>query len=356
MRMTAVFFLSAGLALTAILAYSQDQRESSAGPPIKLETDLVVLDAHVVHRKTGRIVGGLGKDDFSLFEDGVKQEITHFSQDKLPLSIIFLVDVSESVWPGMHEIEAAALQALEHLKPEDEVGLMVFAGYPSLVRGLTKDRRLISDEIQRLDQRKGYGTSIDEAVYQAAATLSKAANPDSRRVIVAITDDESNQAPGKGHSEQETTNELFESGSVVCGLLVGPYPLDHDLIDRIIDKLPSRGRNRDFKHSIIPHSNETGGIVLTAKKKETASKLTQLIDRLRSCYSLGYVASNQKRDGTFRKITLKVSPEVEMREGGVAITTRRGYYARRTHATTKFVPDKPATAGPSICLRIQASK
>jgi hypothetical protein len=65
--------------------------ESSA-EVVKVDIDLVKIDALVLQKNTARIVGGLNKEDFLLYEDGIKQEITHFSQDQLPLSVVIAID------------------------------------------------------------------------------------------------------------------------------------------------------------------------------------------------------------------------------------------------------------------------
>jgi hypothetical protein len=59
---------------------------------VKVDVDLVKIDALVLQKNTARIVGGLQKEDFLLYEDGIKQEITHFSQDQLPLSVVVAID------------------------------------------------------------------------------------------------------------------------------------------------------------------------------------------------------------------------------------------------------------------------
>jgi hypothetical protein len=64
--------------------------ENSPNEVVKVDVDLITVDALVLQKKTARIVGGLKKDDFTLFEDGVKQDITHFGQDSLPLSVLLL--------------------------------------------------------------------------------------------------------------------------------------------------------------------------------------------------------------------------------------------------------------------------
>ena len=65
--------------------------ESSA-EVVKVDVDLVNIDALVLQKNTARIVGGLNKEDFLLYEDGIKQEVTHFSQDQLPLSVVLAID------------------------------------------------------------------------------------------------------------------------------------------------------------------------------------------------------------------------------------------------------------------------
>jgi hypothetical protein len=75
------------VATTSIARSEAQQQQDPSDVPVKLSTEMVVLDAHAINRKKGQTVAGLQKDDFVVYEDGVKQEIIHFSQDKLPLSI-----------------------------------------------------------------------------------------------------------------------------------------------------------------------------------------------------------------------------------------------------------------------------
>lgn len=88
--------LALSLLLMTSAAYPQTEQKNRSGETVKLSTQLVVLDAQIVNKKTERVVTGLGKEDFELYEDGLKQVITHFSQDKAPLSVVLLLDVSAS--------------------------------------------------------------------------------------------------------------------------------------------------------------------------------------------------------------------------------------------------------------------
>ena len=98
---------------------------------VRINTDLVVLDALVIDKKTGHPVRDLKANDFDLFVDDVKQPITYFSEDQLPLSVVLLLDVSGSVVPFIEQIGQRARTALEKLKSQDEVAVMMqvsFAG------------------------------------------------------------------------------------------------------------------------------------------------------------------------------------------------------------------------------------
>jgi len=133
--------------------------------PLKLRGELVVLDAQVLHKKTALAVGNLQREDFVVYEDGVKQLITHFSQDKLPLSVVILMDVSGSVAPNANAYQRllrGAYEAIKLLKPRDEVALMQFAEKSAVVQPFTRDRELVINSLSRLDGRGQYGTHVAE--------------------------------------------------------------------------------------------------------------------------------------------------------------------------------------------------
>jgi hypothetical protein len=117
---------------------------------IRLAVDLVVLDAQVIQQRTGRVVGNLKKEDFALAEDGVKQEITHFGQDTLPLSVILLIDRGGCLDPFSDKVRHATLEALGRLRPQDEVALMSFADTTELVTGFGQGKERILDGLNNL--------------------------------------------------------------------------------------------------------------------------------------------------------------------------------------------------------------
>ncbi len=304
------------------LPYAQ-ARPPFQDEPVRLRSELVVLDAQVLHKKTALAVGNLVPPDFILYEDGVKQHISQFSHDKLPLSVIILMDVSGSVTDreSVRRLLRGAYEALKLLKPEDEVALMQFAQKSTLVQPFTRDRNLVVSGLGRLDGRGQYGTHVAEGILGAATYMGSASNPDSRRAIIAITDDvtvefgvRSNARP-MARGEAEALRQVYESGSVVCALL---YKGDQPVFEEPY-----------FRKEVAKRFAEaTGGISIKASREDIPTRLSEMIERLRQRYTIGYSSSNTGRDGKFRKIKLSVTPEVEKREGGVAVITRKGYYAK----------------------------
>ena len=159
----------------AMAVFAQETTPPSSSEVVKINTDLVVLDAQVLRKKDGRAVTSLRREDFLLSEDGQRQEIVHFSQDRLPLSILLLLDLSASVRPVIEEIRNGALQALDHLRPEDEVALMTFADQTSLLQEFTRDRKVIVEQISRTLEKSfvGVGTSIHTSLYDAVCRWTK---------------------------------------------------------------------------------------------------------------------------------------------------------------------------------------
>src|SRR2546423_14323036 len=175
------------LIIVALLACASvaNSQEKEPIDVVKVNTDLVVFDAQVVDKKTGRVVGDLNKEDFELSDSGVRQQISYFSRDELPLSIILLLDVSASVRPIIHNIRDGALNALGRLKPEDQVAVMAFADRPQLAQDFTKDRALVSRKIEEATATSvlGSGTYLGAAMEAAALRMQTAPTPTSRRVI-----------------------------------------------------------------------------------------------------------------------------------------------------------------------------
>ena len=163
-RIHKVILLIALVATAGSSGSSKPQKGTEPDEPLKLSTQLVVVDAQVLG-KSGSAVDGLSERDFVLYEEGVKQQITHFSQDRLPLSIVLLLDVSGSVVPVIDQVRASGLRPMNQLKPGDEVALMAFGAWTSVLQGFTKDRESIAEQMGFIESMGPWireGSHIDE--------------------------------------------------------------------------------------------------------------------------------------------------------------------------------------------------
>src|SRR5579864_3437999 len=215
------------------LAGSDDSSLNHDESTFHSDVRLVLVDVRVANKKTNQIVGILKQDDLRVYEDGVQQQITAFSQDKLPLSIVLLIDLTDSVRPVLPSLSRGALLALQHLRPQDEVAVLAYEASTYLVQGFTTDRSLAAAAVDRVAHANiREAAFFNEAVYQAATYLSAVKNPDSRRVILWFTDnvpnipsDELKERMGKSlsgkelHTEKQALEQLLRTGTVVCTLL-----------------------------------------------------------------------------------------------------------------------------------------
>ena len=117
---------------------------------VKVDVDLVTVDALVLQKKTARVVGDLKETDFVILEDGTKQKITNFSQDTLPLSVVLLIDRGGCIDPFGNEVRRASNEALARLKETDEVAVMTYHDDVELLQEFTRDRTQIADALERI--------------------------------------------------------------------------------------------------------------------------------------------------------------------------------------------------------------
>ena len=321
----------AALLLVALTTPAQEP-PAPTSEIVKINTDLVVLDAQALRKKDGKVINTLRRDDFILLEDGVKQEVVHFSQDRLPLSILLLLDLSASVRPVLREIRHGALQALQYLRSEDEVALMNFADQTRLLQNFTRDRNKIVDQIGKSLETSfvGVGTSIHTALNEAVLQMDNANDRLSRRVIIVVTDNIATMHSFTKPTVSEVNERLLEHNTVVCGLTIGGET------SKTL-KLFMRGRAEKYNWSVRvdEFAEPTGGEVLIADTLNVNQRLADLISHLRVRYSIGYTPANSSRDGRFRRVSLSLTNDAIKREGEISIKTRQGYFAREKQTFAK---------------------
>jgi Ca-activated chloride channel family protein len=307
---------------------AQAQPSTGEDQVIRVKVELVQVDAQVLEKKTSRPVGSLTKEDFELYEDGARQQIAELSRDQLPLSVILLFDLTDSVRPVLKPLAAGALEALQHLKPEDEVAVMVYAASAQILQDFTTDRGQVVAAIERASEMASSDAAFfNEAVFQAAAQLGKAKNPRSRRTIIWLTDNVPNIPSAAGvHTEDDAFQKVFETETVISALLERSAFSDFAMVTFSKNPVFAPMRRHHPPGDVYKYAERTGGNVLKSSKDEVSVKLAQLIDEIRTRYTVGYYPSFKQPMGRFCEIKLQIRKEAEKREGRMVVRTKKGYF------------------------------
>lgn len=317
-------------------AHAQSPQDTPAAQTetLHVNSQLVLVDAAVLSKKTGQPIKGLTADDFDLREDGVPQTVTSISQDKLPLSLVFLFDTTDTVHPVLWPLALGARRVLSHLRVGDEVAVMTVSTHAGLVQKFTTDQSKVVQGIADASDvyDKDQATFIFEDVYGATEEAMRSTVPNSRRVEVWLTDGTANAeteamrrehghgAPAVLHTKRQATDLLLQSNAVVTALIERSDATRHEML------LNTENRTGD----ILELANLTGGPVVESSDYEVVDRFAAVLDMLRQRYTLAYKPLQGKPKGTLCRLTLTLSPAFilhhpDMRPKDVAIRTRTSY-------------------------------
>jgi VWFA-related protein len=329
------------IALLAAAAWGQDGK-----PTFRANSELVLLDVQVIHKKTNTAFGELQAKDFDLSEDAVPQKILFFGRDELPLSVILLFDLTQSERRVLGHLAAGARGALEHLNPDDEVAVMAYAAAARLIDGFTLDRDRTAAAIARAATMKSDDAAFfNEAMYQAAAQFENSGNPSGRRVVLWLTDNLPNlptnymlQERDKDlggalpHTEEQAIHKLHDSRTVVMPLLLkdrlylwGEWTTSYDRREYARE----HPNNKDYPPGDAhKYAELTGGFAFGLRGKKVEERLAEVIDSIRTRYTIGYRPAETKPPGTFCRLKVALAPGAPLRPQEWRVLARAGYYRR----------------------------
>lgn len=272
-------------------------------------SDLVLVPVSVT-TGNGRAVPGLSKEDFSVFDNHVQQQIKLFTCEDAPAAIGFVFDASDSMAPRMAKAREAVYALLDEARPDDHFFVIRFSGRPELLQPLTDNvgevRRVVGD----IDIHGS--TALFDAMKMAWLEMRSA--PQSRKAIILISD-------GQDNASHVTPADLkqfaAESDTTVYTLFIG------DLTD-IAD--PENWGKRNGLILLDDIARQTGGrMFAVSRPKQLPQVATKIGAWIHAQYVLGYVPAREGLNGRYHKIHVKVSkPE---RFPKLHYTWRLGYLA-----------------------------
>lgn len=271
------------------------------------------------------LVNGLTKEDFIVTDEGQPQTIVSFDHGDEPLNLLLLLDISDSMQPYIEEISHTARQALEHLRPGDRVAIMVFARKTAVHQdfsdNLAESARQIGSAVKDWDV--GVTTHINSAIVDAAHYMEKHAAPGARRAILILTDNLATSyrlTDGQVIRELEKADTVFNA--IVTGRAIRPNPIGLNMFP---DKDAAPVNKDETPTNVFHVAEETGGEWV--KVGQAGETFGEMIQRIRTRYMLAY-HEPPAEPGSFRHITVKLTPAAQAKYPSAELKCRTGYYAQ----------------------------
>jgi len=300
----------AGLLSLAVAA--PGQAPSPRQPTFEVGIEIIHLNVSVTDGRNHYLTD-LGEKEFSIYEDGVRQELSLFSHENLPISLVLMIDTSASMEEKLPMARAAAIRFVKTLRPQDFAQVVQFNDRHTLLQDFTSDQKALEAAIQGTHAEGP--TALHNALYVALKDLArqKQGTELRRRAIVLLSDGEDTASL----VNDEQVLELARTTEInIYAISLRP------------NRAPDRSRLAfsQAAHLLTALTQETGGQV---HFPNSLSELDMVYDRiaeeLRTQYNLGYVSSNKRRDGKWRRIVVRIPTREE-----IQIRHKIGYYAPRT--------------------------
>ena len=311
---------AAAVALAALVVHAASTAQTpvpqtpTQQPPFRAGVDVVSLNV-IVTEGNGRYVTDLSSEEFNVFEDGVKQDVTFFNKTNLPIALALLLDTSASMDTKLATAQEAAVGFSRKLRPQDLAEIIDFDSRVVVLQPFTNNATELEQAIRKTSA--GGSTSLYNAVYIALKDLKKAVakNVDEirRQAIIVLSDgeDTSSLLP---FEEVLDLAKRSETAIYSIGLRSSENP-----------STASRGF-KEAEFVLRQLSQQTGGRAFFPNQvSELVNVYGQISDELSSQYTVGYTPKNPKRDGSWRRIVVRVD------RANASARTKQGYFAPTTH-------------------------
>jgi Ca-activated chloride channel homolog len=289
----------------------EDESQDLGAETIKIDTELVQLDVTVIDQNNNPIYG-LNRDDFTVYEDKVKQQIESVSREEIPISFGIVIDTSGSMRNKIQTITDSSRSLIRQKRPEDEGFVVQFKAESEMVQPFTKNE---SDLESALEQIFTSGpTALLDAIIHSSDYAHKQGKQ-RRKAIVVISDglDRNSAVKEKEVIDAIKENEvqLYMIGFIEEGEPTSPFY-----------KSPSQ----KAKELLERLANDSGGRAFFPRGiSEIPAIAAQIAKDLRTQYVVSYYPYNTRRDGTFRTVQVDVNSKGNQR---LIARSRQGYYAQ----------------------------
>jgi Ca-activated chloride channel homolog len=299
--------------LEAPAGRAQAPRPTPRPPVFGTGVEVINLNVTVTDGR-GRYVTDLGQPDFAIFEDGVRQDVSIYNHEDLPISLAVMMDTSASMEEKLPTARAAAIRFIKTLRPQDMAAVIQFNDRVTTLQDLTPQQGLLEAAVNRTEA--SGPTTLRNALYVALKELDREKRLTGqlrRRAVVLLSD-------GEDTASLVSDEQLLE--------LARKTEINVYCIALRQKRTSTQSANKfsQAAYLMTTLSQDTGGQVFFPNSlSELDAVYDRIAEELRTQYSLGYVSNNGRRDGKWRRIVVRVPTRED-----ILIRHKLGYFAPRT--------------------------
>jgi Ca-activated chloride channel homolog len=311
------------MAAMALLMCCGEVRAQNSQGTFRSAVDLVSLNVIVTDARE-RFVTGLREQDFTIFEDGVQQDVSYFAATNVPLDLAILLDTSSSMSDKLTTVQEAAVGFASHLRSGDRVTVVSIKDSARVLHDLDGDVAGACDAIRKTAA--SGGTALYNSIYTTIRQMQKVHASDEgqvrRQAIAVLTD-------GDDTTSLVTFDDLLVLAKQ-AGIAIYTIALKSQYPTALLGAMKENSES-DFAMKAL--AQETGArSFFPTDISQLAGVYSSITQELASQYALGYTSSNSKRDGSFRRIFVRVD------EPNVRARTRSGYVVAKVQAAQNRQP------------------
>jgi Ca-activated chloride channel family protein len=276
-----------------------------ANERFRVNVNLVLIPLTVTD-SMDRLVTGLEKANFAIYDDNHAQRISSFSTEDAPVSIGIIFDMSGSMADKILRARDSILEFMKTSNPQDEYFVIAFNDRPELIEDFTSSTEKIEERLANV--KAGHRTALLDAIYYGLDKMKQAKY--ARKALLVISDGGDNRSR---YTENEVRAEVRESGVQIYS--IGIFDPDAPTMEERLGPI-----------LLNDISNDTGGRLFKVDDvSEMGDIAAKISEELRNEYVLGYTPTNQKHDGKWRKVKVRLEPPPGLPP--LTVHARNGYYA-----------------------------
>jgi VWFA-related protein len=268
---------------------------------LRVNVPVVNVDVGVILEKTHEFVPNLKEDNFRIFEDGQPQTITHFSRIQAPITAVLLTEFAATNWNFIYDMRNAAEAFAQQLRPDDYVAVVTYDMHTQVLTDFTQNKQLIAQALNSLTMPTWRETNLFDALYE---TLDRLSRVDGRKYIILISS-------GRDTFSKITLDKVLQKIKATPNVTI--FCIGTGQLARLI----ADGRGRMGGASEIDYlqadnqlntfARMTGGEAFFPRfEGEMPDDFHEINNSIRNQYVLTYTPTDQKQDGTYRKIEVEL--------------------------------------------------